>query len=413
MIVTFVLFRMTTGDPTAVLLGKKSTPQDIEQMRDMLGAGKPLFFGNWVQTELYSTADFSGGRSEFPGIALENCEPNQVGLILNHNSRLLLARQFDASGPILMRFQCSPSKKKLIINGNAISNGEMRFEVPPDSIEITTQDDNVLLASVSFKKRNTHFFNSQLADSFRELVSFQRGFPYVSFFNFGNTLLTNEPIKDKLIRGMIPSLSIMLPVFIGELLVGIALALISCAFRDTILDRSIVVLSVTGMSISYLVLIVLGQWYLAYYLNLFPVWGWDSPKCLALPVLLGIISGTGSGVRFYRTVFIDEIRKEYLRTALAKGVSSYRLYGVHLLRNALIPILTRASTVLPFLFTGSLLLESFFGIPGLGYESVNALNNSDIGMLKALVMLGAVLFIGVNLITDLLYAWVDPRIRME
>ena len=129
--------------------------------------------------------------------------------------------------------------------------------------------------------------------------------------------------------------------------------------------------------------------------------------------VIGIVSGTGSGVRFYRTVFLDEIRREYIRTAAAKGATPMRVYGIHLLRNALVPIITRASTVLPFLFTGSLLLESFFGIPGLGYEGVNALNSSDLSMLKALVLLGAILFIVINLITDVAYAWVDPRVRVD
>ena len=141
--------------------------------------------------------------------------------------------------------------------------------------------------------------------------------------------------------------------------------------------------------------------------------GWGTPRHLLLPVVIGIISGTGSGVRFYRTVFLDEMNKEYLRTAVAKGASPFSVYFKHLLKNAMIPIITRASTVLPFLFTGSLLLETFFGIPGLGYEGVNALNDADLQMLKALVILSAFLFVGINLITDLLYAWVDPRVRVD
>ena len=171
------------------------------------------------------------------------------------------------------------------------------------------------------------------------------------------------------------------------------------------------VLSVAGMSVSYLALIIFSQWLLGYYWNLFPVWGWDDWRNLALPVIVGIISGTGSGVRFYRTVFLNEIGKPYLRTAIAKGDSPFRVYFRHLLKNAAIPIITRASTVLPFLFTGSLLLESFFGIPGLGFRGVDALNSSDLQTLKALVILGAFLFVFINLLTDLAYAWVDPRVR--
>ena len=415
MIVTFVLFRVSSGDPTAVLLGKNPTPADVEAMRDSMGCDKPLFFGRWRVTELYPSADFTGGRSEFPGVGLsETAESTPEGLRpclgtvsfrrqfpnREREIRLTLAGtgRFRVAG---LELVLSPKGTTLVLSD------------APDELAVTGLAPDSLLIRAGFERPNRAWYDSQALDSVKELVTFSARFPYVRFFNFGNTLLTHESIRGKLWRGMVPSLMIMLPIFFGELLLGIVLAMISCAFQDRILDRAIVVLSVAGMSISYLVLIILGQWFLAYYLNLFPVWGWDSPRCLALPVIIGIVSGTGSGVRFYRTVFLDEIRKEYVRTAAAKGASPLRVYGVHLLRNALVPIITRASTVLPFLFTGSLLLESFFGIPGLGYEGVNALNSSDLSMLKALVLLGAVLFIGINLVTDVAYAWVDPRVRVD
>ena len=167
------------------------------------------------------------------------------------------------------------------------------------------------------------------------------------------------------------------------------------------------------MSVSYLVFIIFGQWYLGYYYNFFPVWGWGDWRHLALPVIIGIVSGLGGGVRFYRTVFVNELNREYLRTARAKGCGPLNIYGRHLLRNAAIPVITRASTILPFLFTGSLLLETFFGIPGLGYAGINALNNSDLQMIKALVIISALLFVVVNLLADITYAWVDPRIRLK
>ena len=269
------------------------------------------------------------------------------------------------------------------------------------------------IKSLAFYRPMKHAWDSQLLDSLKEIVCFKPDFPYVHFFDFSKTLQTRAPIREKLWKGMWPSLFLMLPIFFGELVLGILLALISCAYRGTWIDRTIVVLSVAGMSVSYLALIIFGQWFLAYYLNLFPVWGWGDLRYLLLPVAIGIVSGTGSGVRFYRTVFVNEINKEYLRTARAKGVSMGSLYLKHLLKNAMIPIITRASTVLPFLFTGSLLLESFFGIPGLGYESINALNDSDLQLLKALVLLGAFLFVVINLLTDIAYAFVDPRMRMD
>ena len=267
------------------------------------------------------------------------------------------------------------------------------------------------LETIEFLRPTGSFFDSQLTASLFELVSFQKEFPYVSFFNFGETLLTRTPIKEVLWSGMWASLMLMLPIFFGELIVGISLAMLSAVFRGRWLDRCIMLLSVAGMSISYLALILFCQWLFGYYLNLFPVWGWDTPRNLALPVIVGIISGTGSGVRFYRTVFLNEMNREYLRTAVAKGCPPFQVYFKHLLKNAAIPIITRASTVLPFLFTGSLLLESFFGIPGLGFRGVDALNSSDLQTLKALVILGAFLFVFINLLTDLAYAWVDPRVR--
>ena len=268
-----------------------------------------------------------------------------------------------------------------------------------------------ILQSVRFRIPTENAWDSQLGDSLRELVSFRKNFPFVSFFNFGETLLTGTPIREVLWDGMWTSLLLMVPIFFGELIAGIVLAMLSAVFRNSWVDRCIMVLSVAGMSISYLVLIIFCQWLFGYYWNLFPVWGWDDWRNLALPVIVGILSGTGGGVRFYRTVFLNEIGKPYLRTALAKGDSPFRVYFGHLLKNAAIPILTRASTVLPFLFTGSLLLESFFGIPGLGFRGVDALNSSDLQTLKALVILSAFLFVFINLLTDLAYAWVDPRVR--
>ncbi len=418
MVVTFVLFRVSAGDPTAVLLGKNPTAADVEAMRDSMGCDKPLFFGSWRITELYPSADFTGGRTEIPGIELNGIEPEnaagQDGLHLGTGSAAF-KRQFsnkEAKNRIVLsgsgRFRVNGQEIELTSGGTSIELGDT-----PDELTVTGLDADCILINAGFERPNRAWYDSQALDSVKELVAFSSKFPYVSFFNFGNTLLTHESIRGKLWRGMIPSLMIMLPIFFGELVLGIVLAMVSCAFQDRILDRAIVVLSVAGMSVSYLVLIILGQWFLAYYLNLFPVWGWDSPNCVILPVIIGVVSGTGGGVRFYRTVFLDEIRREYIRTATAKGATPKRVYGIHLLRNALVPIITRASTELPFLFTGSLLLESFFGIPGLGYEGVNALNSSDLSMLKALVLLGAILFIVINLITDVAYAWVDPRVRVD
>ena len=272
---------------------------------------------------------------------------------------------------------------------------------------------NDQIIRIEFFRQQSSPWNSQLKKSFKEVISFKRAFPYVSFFNFGETLLTREPISLVISRGIGPSLSLMLPIFTGEILCGIIFALTAAALAGSLTDRVITLLSIASMSVSYLAAIIFGQWLLGYQLELFPVWGYDNAANYMLPVLIGILCGMGSNIRFFRTVFLDELRREYLRTAAAKGCSSLTVYGKHLLRNSLIQIITRISAGLPFLFTGSLLLESFFGIPGLGFAGVEALNTSDLQLLKALVFLSALLFVIMNLLADLAYAWADPRIKLE
>ena len=140
---------------------------------------------------------------------------------------------------------------------------------------------------------------------------------------------------------------------------------------------------------------------------------WEALRPFFLPVMIGILCGVGGNLRFFRTVFIDESRREYLRTAAAKGCSPFSVYGRHLLGNALMQIITRVGAGLPFIFTGSLLLESFFDIPGLGFAGMEALFDADIQMLKALVLMSAMLFVVMNLLTDIACAWADPRIKLE
>ncbi len=416
LVLTFLLFRVAAGDPAATVLGKNPSPEELENMRMQLGSDKPLFFGHWRRTEAYPGADFSGARSRLPGIhPSPEADPGKTGLRLPPGASVLVRKNFDFPEQKLL-LRLSTDSPELRINGKKTEFrsgcAELLLQKFPDEIRIENSGSGTaLLEQIEFLRPTRHFFDSQLTASLFELVTFHKKFPYVSFFNFGETLLTRTPIKEVLWSGMWASLMLMLPIFFGELIVGIALAMLSAVFRGRWIDRCIMLLSVAGMSISYLALILFCQWLLGYYLNLFPVWGWDDPRNLALPVIVGIISGTGSGVRFYRTVFLNEMNREYLRTAIAKGCPPFQVYFKHLLKNAAIPIITRASTVLPFLFTGSLLLESFFGIPGLGFRGVDALNSSDLQTLKALVILGAFLFVFINLLTDLAYAWVDPRVR--
>ena len=229
---------------------------------------------------------------------------------------------------------------------------------------------------------------------------------------FGMSTEHREPVIDVLKRGVLPSLSLTVPMLICGTLVGLALALGCAALRGSAFDKSVLVMSTVLMSVNYVVWVLAGQFFLAYKWKFFPIWGYESAFYLALPVLIGVLSSLGVDIRFFRTAVLDEIYKPYVRTARAKGLSGPTILVKHVLRNSLIPIITFISLSIPYLFTGSLLLETFFGIPGLGSVSLNAINSADLAVVRTVVLLGALLYQVVNLVTDLAYAALDPRVRL-
>jgi peptide/nickel transport system permease protein len=212
-----------------------------------------------------------------------------------------------------------------------------------------------------------------------------------------------------------PSLAIALPVFVLGLLAYISAALLLVFFRQTALDLVGVVTCVVLMSVSSMFYIIGGQYLVSKAWRLAPISGFADGAAmipfLLLPVAIGIVAGLGASTRWYRTIFLDEMSREYVRTARAKGLSEMRVLFGHVLRNALIPILTGVVVVIPSLFLGSLLFESFFGIPGLGSYTIDAINAQDFAVVRAMVFLGSVLYIAGLILTDLSYAWVDPRVR--
>lgn len=231
--------------------------------------------------------------------------------------------------------------------------------------------------------------------------------------DLGYSLEMNEPVKDVLLRGVGPSLSLTVPILLGGTALALMLAMLAAACRGGFVDRAVLVGSTVLMSVNYVVWVLLGQFLLSYKAGLFPVWGFDGAFFLALPVLIGIFSSLGSDVRFFRTAILDEAYRPYVLTARSKGLSGARVMLRHILPNALIPIVTYVSLSIPWLFTGSLLLESFFGIPGLGSVSINAIHSADMAVVRAVVVVGALLYQFVNLATDLLYAALDPRVRFS
>jgi peptide/nickel transport system permease protein len=216
---------------------------------------------------------------------------------------------------------------------------------------------------------------------------------------------------------MWPSLAIALPVLLVGLTLNITFSLLIAFFRATYIDFWGVVICVIMMSISSLFYIIGGQYLVGKLLHLVPIsgydTGWSSLKFLILPVIIGVIGGIGAGTRWYRTLFLEEINRDYVRTARAKGLSEQWVLFGHVLRNALIPILTGVVAVLPLLFMGSLITESFFGIPGLGSYTIDAINRQDFAIVRSMVFLGSVLYILGLIMTDISYTMVDPRVRLQ
>ena len=235
-------------------------------------------------------------------------------------------------------------------------------------------------------------------------------------FDFGQAD-DGRDIGREITTRMWPSLAIALPTFLVGLAVYISFALLLVFFRATYLDVAGVVLCVALMSISGLFYVIGGQYLLGKLWNLVPISGYEPGlegiKFLILPVLVGVVASIGDSSRFYRTLFLEEIHKDYVRTARAKGLPERLVLFRHVLGNAMIPILTGVVVVIPRLFLGSLIVESFFGIPGLGSYTIDAIQAQDFAIVRSMVFLGSVLYILGLLLTDLSYTLVDPRVRLE
>jgi peptide/nickel transport system permease protein len=235
-------------------------------------------------------------------------------------------------------------------------------------------------------------------------------------FNFGSSDQGRD-IRHDIGQRMWPSLALAIPTLIIGLSVNITFALLMAFFRGNYFDIGGVILCVVMMSISTLFYIISGQYLIGKILKLVPISGYHGDlsaiKFLILPVAIGIVTGIGAGSRWYRTIFLEEIGKEYVKTARSKGLSEMRILYKHVLRNALIPILTGVVVVIPTLFMGSLIMESFFGIPGLGSYTIDAIQLQDFAIVRVMVFIGTLLYITGLILTDISYVLVDPRIRLE
>jgi peptide/nickel transport system permease protein len=249
-----------------------------------------------------------------------------------------------------------------------------------------------------------------------QTVFAQKSAPLI-WLDFGRSDRNNVDIGSEIRERIAPSLMVSIPTFAVGILVNLTFSMLLAFMRGTYLDAWGLVASVVLMSISTLFYIIGGQFLLGKLLMLLPISGYDtgvhSMKFMVLPVVVGIASSIGGGARFYRTVFLEEINKDYVRTARAKGLGETAVLFKHAMKNAMIPILTNVVVSIPFLFYGSLLMEAFFAIPGLGSFTIDAIQAQDFAIVRSMVYLGSMLYIAGLILTDLSYTLVDPRVRLE
>jgi peptide/nickel transport system permease protein len=238
-------------------------------------------------------------------------------------------------------------------------------------------------------------------------------------FDFGNAWSTGEPVSHIMATRLGPSLTVLIPLTILETVIGVALALGIAFVRGSLTDRAVMVACTVGMSISILVYIIVFQYFFAYQLGIFPVQGWGASfgenllRYATLPILIGLAVSIAPTLRLYRSFVLDEAGQDYVRTARAKGLGERRIVWVHVLRNAAIPIITHVMASLPALLIGAFLLERFFGIPGIGREVILAVERSDFPVIKAITVYVAAATMIFNLLTDLMYQAVDPRVQLK
>lgn len=390
LILTFLLFHVVAGSPAEIVLGKNATAEALADFDARFGYDKPLLLGRW-------TAIRALGRVAVPtDKALQDkllqvpvTYPLPAGTYRLNAGQLLLHLQETSTGVT----------DDVLVNGLSPVDFSIREGWKAASLQASKVTGKVF----TLQKKNNHWLDSQFMNYCWDLL---RG-------NLGFSTEYQQPVATVLRQGVGPSLCLTIPILLGGTLLGIMLGLLCAAWRGGTMDRLVLLISTVLMSVNYVVWVLAGQFILAFKLQLFPLWGFESAFYLVLPIMIGILSGLGRDIRFYRAAILDEIYKPYVRTAQAKGLSHARILFRHVLRNSLIPIVTYISLSIPFLFTGSLMLESFFGIPGLGSVSLNAIHASDMAVVRAVVVLGALFYQVVNLCTDLCYAWLDPRVRLR
>ena len=398
-LITFVLFNVVGGSPAAQVLGQNAGARALEEFDAARGYDKPLFCGRWTKTRALEAADFATAA---PGARAAWGAGASGPLRLEPGQELASPFAFPLPADGRWRLTVTGSGPGFPQRGKKHSTTWKKVFRGAEPPVFRAEGGPVEIRRVELEKATRHFFDSQLVDYAGRVLR----------LDFGTSTSLNQPVWGLLKAGLGPSLALTVPILVVELAVSLALALLCAYRRGSGLDRGLVAVCVALMSVNYLVWIVFGQYVLAYRLDWFPVWGFESWRNLLLPVGIGVATGLGTNVRFYRTILLEEMHKDYVRTAFAKGLGEGRVLFKHVLKNALGPVIVNVALALPFLYTGSLLLESFFGIPGLGYLSLNAIHSSDVDVVRAVVLVGALLFTAANILADVALAWVDPRVKL-
>lgn len=422
-LITFLLFNVVAKSPAEQAQGQNATAEQLDAYDARHHLDQPLILGQWVKLRLMRDWARETGLIDWGGVKGVRYSPEQGGMIVLRAGTYSLPLTYDMSpGRYRFRFEVGPIDSGVSLvafaDGDVLTTEAIRaapsgglreatVEVPTatlvDRVALRVPENRELrLLRVSLRRQTRRWVESQL---FSYVVSVLSG-------DFGESLMYGQPVSDVLGEKVWISLSLTVPILVFGTLLGVLFGLVCAAWRNRWVDRALLVLSTALMSINYVVWVIAGQYLLAYKAQLFPLWGYEGVTYLMLPVMIGVVSGLGRDVRFYRTVILDEVGKPYVRTAMAKGTKRARILFKHVLRNSLIPIVTSVSMSVPFLLAGSVMLESFYGIPGLGGVSLNAIRSVDANMLRAIVLIGSVLYQLSNLVADLMYAWLDPRVRL-
>ena len=421
----FILFFFvnTPDDMARARLGRRATPETLDEWKRERSLDLPYFYNaGWRRLGAVVAAEKEAAKSiDLPGpgdyrLVVETAQ--DVEAAKGRRIRIQAPREWPIApgagldiGTENAASAALPERPGTVVHPFAISGTAKPGEAPL-SIRVS-----LAVAAPAPTQRVVLEYRDSIGtpSRFTRTVFWQRSIRMLAF-QFGKSDDGKE-IWDEVLERIAPSLSITVPIFLVALFVEIFIAMIIAFYRGTYLDIWAVIVCVIAMSVSAMFYIIGGQAALGKWLRLFPISGFDdgvhSLKFILLPVLIGVVAGLGSSIRWYRTIFLEEINKDYIRTARAKGLPEGAVLFRHALKNAMIPILTGLVVSIPFLFVGSLLLESFLAIPGMGSFTIDAIQRQDFAIVQAMVSLGSFLYIVGLVLTDLSYTLVDPRVRLE